>query len=226
MEPVILRDLTKTYDGRRVLDLPLFELPENAVTALIGANGSGKSTLARIVAGVVTPDDRRSLENPQKLKVGYMPQKNFAFQMKVLRNVLLPVADTAENRRRALELMRDLHIDGLADHPAHRLSGGETARMALARVLMCPSDIMVFDEPTAAMDVRSTLLAEDLIKRHQQSTGCRVLLVTHSLKQARRMADWVGFLHQGRMIEFGPAEQVLTSPQHDLTKEFLDFYSL
>ena len=223
---MILRDLTKTYNGRRVLELPFFELPEKSVCALIGANGSGKSTLARIVAGVVQPDDKRSLENPKHLKVGYMPQKNFAFQMKVIKNVLLPVADNAENRSRAMELMRELHIDHLANNAAHRLSGGETARMALARVLMCPSDIMVFDEPTAAMDVQSTILTEDLIKRHQQKSGCRVLLVTHSLKQAMRMADHVGFLHQGRLVEFGPAAQVLTEPKEDLTREFLDFYSL
>ena len=223
---MILRNLTKTYGGRRVLELPFFELPENAVCALIGANGSGKSTLARIVAGVVQPDDKRSLENPQQLKVGYMPQKNFAFQMKVIKNVLLPVTDNAENRSCALDLMQKLHIDHLANNAAHRLSGGETARMALARVLMCPSDIMVFDEPTAAMDVQSTLLTEELIKRHQQESGCRVLLVTHSLKQAMRMADHVGFLHQGRLVEFGPAAQVLTEPREALTREFLDFYSL
>ena len=223
---MILRNLTKTYKGQRVLDLPFFELPEKSICALIGANGSGKSTLARIVAGVIDPDDKRSLENPAHLKVGYMPQKNFAFQMKVIKNVLLPVADNAANRSRAMALMKELNIDHLADHAAHRLSGGETARMALARVLMCPSDIMVYDEPTAAMDVQSTLLTEDLIKRHQQESGCRVLLVTHSLKQAMRIADHVGFLHQGHLVEFGPADQVLTEPKEALTREFLDFYSL
>ena len=223
---MILRDLTKTYGGRRVLELPYFELPPRSICALIGANGSGKSTLARIVAGVVEPDDKRSLENLQHLKVGYMPQKNFAFQMKVMKNVLLPVKDTEANRSRALELLRELQIDHLAAQAGYRLSGGETARMALARVLMCPSDIMVFDEPTAAMDVKSTLLAEELIKKHQQSSGCRVLLVTHSLKQAMRMADQVAFLHQGRLIEFGPASQVLTEPRQDLTREFLEFYSI
>ena len=223
---MILRDLTKTYNGVRVLDLPFFELPKNAVCALIGANGSGKSTLARIVAGVIAPDDKSSVENPQRLKVGYMPQKNFAFKMKVIKNILLPVEDTEENRSRAMELMRELKIDHLANHAANRLSGGETARMALARVLMCPADIMVYDEPTAAMDVQSTLLAEDLIKKHQRESGCRALLVTHSLKQAMRIADYVVFLHQGRLVEFGPASQVLTEPQEALTREFLEFYSL
>ena len=223
---MILRNLTKTYNGVRVLDLPFFELPENSICALIGANGSGKSTLARIVAGVIAPDDKRSLENPGRLKVGYMPQKNFAFRMKVIKNILLPVEDTEANRSRALELMRDLKIDHLANHAAHRLSGGETARMALARVLMCPADIMVYDEPTAAMDVQSTLLAEDLIKKHQRESNCRAMLVTHSLKQAMRIADYVAFLHQGKLVEFGPASQVLTEPKEALTREFLEFYSL
>ncbi|MBR5429062.1 MAG: ABC transporter ATP-binding protein [Firmicutes bacterium] len=223
---MILRDLTKTYDGRRVLELPLFELPANSVCALIGANGSGKSTLARIVAGVETPDDRRSVETLRQYRVGYMPQKNFAFRMHVIRNVLLPVPDTPENRSRALTLLRELQIDHLAAHAAQRLSGGETARMALARVLMCPSDVLVLDEPTAAMDVQSTMLAEELIRRHQRETGCRVLLVTHSLKQARRLAHHVAFLHQGRLAESGPAEQVLTAPAQELTREFLEFYSL
>lgn len=223
---MIVNMLSKTYNGRRVLEIDHFQIPPNSLCALIGANGSGKSTLARILAGTESPDNRASVQNPEGLRVGYMPQHSYGFQMSVLKNVLLGMEDTAANRAQAMQLLAELDVAQLARQSARRLSGGETARMALARLLLRDSELLIFDEPTAAMDVRSTLIAEALINSYRQSHSCRLLLVTHSLKQAQRLADYVGFLHEGRLLEFGPAAQVLTAPQQELTREFLDFYAL
>ena len=117
-----------------------------------------------------------------------------------------------------------LGIDHLADKPAHRLSGGETARMALCRLMMKEYELVILDEPTAAMDMETTSLSENLIRQYVQESGCALILVTHSLQQARRLADEVMYFHQGRLLEYGPAQSLLFSPQKTETKQFLDFY--
>lgn len=117
-------------------------------------------------------------------------------------------------------------LGALARQKAPSLSGGETARLALARLLMEDYPLLILDEPTAAMDIAATLLAEDCLRRYRERTGCTVLLVTHSLSQAKRLADRVLFLSEGRLAEQGPAAQVLETPREPQTRAFLDFYAL
>ena len=130
---------TKTYGGRTVLDMPETELEHGASYAVIGANGSGKSTLARILAGVEKTDGGKTVISG--ITVGYMPQKSYAFRMTVMRNLLVG----ANDEERARYLMRKLGIEHLASEPAHKLSGGETARMALARLLMRDRQLLIVD---------------------------------------------------------------------------------
>ena len=122
--------------------------------------------------------------------------------------------------------MDALQIRHLEHKRADRLSGGETARMALARLMMKSYDLVVLDEPTAAMDMETTLLSEKLIVSYVQETGCALVLVTHSLQQARRIADEVWYFHKGKLLEFGPQEQVLYTPKQPETKQFLEFYGV
>ena len=211
---------SRTYDGRKVLDFPGMELRSGKIYAIIGANGSGKSTFAKILAGIV-PADRRGpyLDTGS---VGYMPQKNYAFRMSARNNILL----AAKAQKLADQLMEDLQISHLASKRADKLSGGETARMALARLMMRRFDAVILDEPTAAMDMESTLLAEKVIADYVRRTDCTLILVTHSLQQARRLADEVLYFHQGRLLESGSAEMVLTHPQTPETGNFLEFYGM
>ena len=178
-----IQAFSKTYEGRRVLEVPELELEGGKIYCVIGANGSGKSTFAKVLAGAVPADESgRKLE--KGLSLGYMPQKNYAFRMSVKNNILLGKRDP----RRAEELMAELDIEQLADKRARQLSGGETARMALARLMMRDFDILLLDEPTAAMDMEGSLLAEKLMRDYCRRSGCALLLITHSLQQARRMA--------------------------------------
>ena len=209
--------LSKTYADRTVLSFPGMELERGKIYAVIGANGSGKSTLAKILAGVLPAD--------QKLKapagsVGYMPQKNFAFRMSTRANILLNHHD----EEKARQLMEALQLSALATKRADKLSGGETARMALARLMMRAYDLVILDEPTAAMDMETTALSEDLIRNYVASTGCALLLVTHSLQQARRLADYALYFHKGTLLESGPGSQVLYHPAMAETQKFLEFY--
>ena len=198
------------------LEMPELELEPGAVYAVIGANGSGKSTLARAAAGLLKTEhpvtDERS--------IAYMPQSSFAFRMSLRANLLL----TGGTEERADALIDALGLTPLANRPAKRLSGGETARMALARVLMRPCGLLVLDEPCASMDIESTCLAEKCITDYVRETDCTALISTHSIQQAERIADRVLFLHGGRLIESGDTEMLLYSPQEEETMRFLRFY--
>ena len=211
---------SKTYDRRKVLDFPGLNVEPGKIYAVIGANGSGKSTFAKILAGVLPPDKKGKPFRGGS--IGYMPQKNYAFRMSAKANILLNGRDEA----RAEELMDAIQIRHLEDKRADRLSGGETARMALVRLMMKRYDLVLLDEPTAAMDMETTLMSETLITRYVRETGCVLILVTHSLQQARRIADEVLYFHKGVLLEQGPREQVLEAPARPETKAFLDFYGI
>ena len=212
-----IQAFSKTYGSRRVLNFPAFPLQDGGITAVIGANGSGKSSLARILSGIETSDDKsRPLSG---VSVGFMPQKNFAFRMSTKANILLNGSD----KTRAASLMDALSLTPLADKSAQKLSGGETARMALARLLMRSYDLVILDEPTAAMDMEFTAKSEALIRGYCRETGCAVLLVTHSIPQARRLADNILFLHKGELKEYGSTEKLLSSPETPELRQFLDF---
>lgn len=210
---------SKTYEGRKVLNFSGIELEKGKIYCIIGANGSGKSTFAKILSGVLEADKKGKITG-NGISVGYMPQKNYAFRMKVKANILLG----NHNEEKALALMRTLQIDHLSEKRADRLSGGETARMALARLMMKRYDLVILDEPTAAMDVATTGLAEEAIRRYISETGCALILVTHSLRQARRLADYIFFFHEGILVENGPKEELLRNPEQAVTRQFLDFY--
>ncbi len=211
--------LSKTYEGRRVLDFPGFELNGGEICAIIGANGSGKSSLAKIAAGVLEADGGAKAF-ASKPDIAYMPQKSYAFRMNALRNLRLGGGSEAK----AVEMLRKLGIEHLAKSPGKKLSGGETARMALGRLLMNTHELIILDEPTASMDMESTALSERLIMEYCREKGAAVLWVTHSLAQARRVADKVMFLHRGRLVEWGSAKSVLDDPRMPETREFLKFY--
>jgi len=176
-----------------------------------------KSLTSRILSGIISDDDHR--EVLKGLKVGYMPQKSMGFRMSLEKNIML----NGNDKERAAELMKALSIEGLAKRRAHKLSSGETSRMAFARTLMNHYDLLILDEPTASMDMESTLLAERELLKYRDEENCAVVLITHSIQQAGRIADYVIFLNKGELKEEGPADTVLTAPQSDIFRQFLDF---
>ena len=214
-----ISSFTKTYPDGFSLCVPELALTPGSICAVVGANGSGKSTFSKVLAGILPPDSGPA-PLPSSLTVGYLPQRSYPFRMSVRANLTLGGGSTEQ----ATELLQALHLESLANRRADLLSGGELSRMALARLLMHPRDLLLLDEPTAAMDMESTVLAEKLIRRICRESGCTVLLVTHSLQQARRLADHVLFFHQGSLWEQGPVEQVLHTPITPEARAFLAFY--
>lgn len=208
--------MQKTYRGRTVLDVPALTLEPGRVYAVIGGNGSGKTTLCRLLCGALDADAGR-VRLP--VTVGYLPQKSCTFALTVRRNLLL----TADDAPRAEALLSELGLASLQNSAAHRLSGGETARMALARVLMRDVQLLLLDEPTAAMDTESTLAAERLVAAYVRRTRACVLLVTHSPAQAERLAGETLFLDKGLLVERGATLELLRQPGDARTQRFLAF---
>ena len=211
---------TKTYGGRTVLRLPELTLKQGQLTAVIGANGSGKSTFARVLSGIEPADGK--IKVIPGVTIGYMPQKSYAFRMSTSQNIALNGTD----RERAKRLISALHLKTLEHQRAKKLSGGETAKMALARLMMRSYELLILDEPTASMDMESTLAVETLLERYCRETGCAMLIITHSIRQARRVASETLFLCKGELAECGSTNQVLSSPEDERTRRFLEFYGV
>lgn len=223
---ITVSPFTKSYHGRTVLNFPAFSFEPSHIYAVIGSNGSGKSTFARVLAGIEKVDSAtRPLSS--SVNIGYLPQKPYAFHMTLRKNILLnKEKNSSGNETRAEELIRAFELTALAEKNGSSLSGGETARMALARLMMKEYSLLILDEPTAAIDMNNTLRAEQVIREYTHRTKASVLLITHSLKQALRLSDTVLYLENGNLIEQGGTASVLNEPSTVELRRFLDFYSL
>ena len=198
---MIIPALKKTYRDKTVLDIPETAIRDGSITAVCGRNGSGKSTLARILAGVIKDDSGTSLALSGH--TGYMCQASLPFRLSVRKNLLLNADKNCfkeENQQRADRLLEEIGLQEYAKKNAARLSGGQTQRMALARVLMKSYDLLILDEPTASMNQAAIPAAEKLILDYQKRTGCTILLITHSPEQAERLADQVLLLDEGKIV--------------------------
>lgn len=223
---ITVSPFTKSYHGRTVLNFPAFSFEPSHIYAVIGSNGSGKSTFARVLAGIEKADSAtRPLSS--SVNIGYLPQTPYAFHMTLRKNILLnKEKKSSGNETRAEELIRAFELTALAEKNGSSLSGGETARMALARLMMKEYSLLILDEPTAAIDMNNTLRAEQVIREYTHRTKAAVLLITHSLKQALRLSDTVLYLENGNLIEQGGTAAVLNEPSTVELRRFLDFYSL
>ena len=210
--------IRKTYGRRVVLHTEPMTLEQGRIYAVLGANGSGKSTLAKILAGLEKPDSgERPL--PSAVRVGYLPQRPYAFRMSTERNLLT----ASDDRERMKELIQSLNLTELSRAKSHHLSGGETARMALARVLMKPFDLLILDEPSASMDMESAYLAEKAIADYRDRYNTAVFLITHSTGQARRLGEELIFLSEGKIAESGDLAVHLREPSSAEFRRFLEF---
>lgn len=238
MNVVELRNVHKLYGSHHVLRGIDLNVAAGEVVVLIGASGSGKSTLLRCVNLLETVDDGdvvlegQVVTDPDVDPVAVRRRVGMVFQafnlfphLRVIDNVALAprrvhgvAADTARARARAL-----LERFGLADKAdawPDSLSGGQQQRAAIARALATEPVLLLLDEITSALDPE--LVAEVLdVVRDLAAEGTTMVLATHEMDFARRVASRVGFLHNGVLVEIGPPAQVLDDPQHERTQQFL-----
>ena len=222
-----LINVQKRYGARIALDIPAFTINAGERLAVIGPNGSGKTTLIRLLAGVLAPDggtiDRGALRRGE---IGYLPQKPYAFDMSVLKNVELALEGERDKTRLSQEALERVGLLHLCKARANRLSGGETQRMALARVLAKPRKLLLLDEPTASADIAAIELIERAIFDYANQTGCALVFSSHAPSQAMRLSTRVLALDGGRIGELGETAQVLQDPQAESTRAFLKSWKL
>lgn len=213
--------LNKEYSSGQVLDIKELIINDGERVALAGANGSGKSTLLRAVAGIISCEGEIRTEG----RLLYMPQKNAAFDMSVLSNVTFCMNGKRKDKEeRAMEALRKTGLHKLYKKNALSLSGGETARLALARILVNNCNVLLLDEPTAAVDIEGTEIVENAVKEYVSNNGCTLIFATHSPLQASRLADRVILLDKGRISEDSSPEKLLSSPESDFGKKFVEMW--
>lgn len=223
--PLQVRGLTLAYGATPVLRDVSFDLPGQGVTAILGPNGAGKSQLLRLLHGLQAPDagqiDWAGLPPDQaRLRQALVFQRPVLLRRSVLANVVFVLKARGGNLARAADLLDHVGLAHKADQPARKLSGGEAQRLALARALACDPQVLFLDEPTASLDPASVLAIEALVQQARDA-GTRIVLVTHDIGQARRLADDVLFLHRGRLLEQAPAQVFFDQPQSAVARDFL-----
>jgi len=211
-----------------ILDHVTLEIEVGSPTVLIGPNGSGKTTLLRIAMGLEIPSQGRitwgGAEMSPPVSRAFVFQRPAMLRRSVDGNLryALCAAHIAKTRRDGLltELKTLVGLDGLGDRPARRLSGGEQQRLALARALARSPAILFLDEPTASLDPASTKTIEDVICAIA-ARGIKIVMSTHDLGQARRLAGEIVLLHRGRLIEWANAVQFFRAPETPEARTFI-----
>lgn len=173
-----IKDLTKKYGERAVLDIDSLTVKKGELVVLTGHNGSGKSTLLKILAGTLKPTEG---EFKCEGTVYYLPQQSLPFNKSVSKNLLYCLeGDKRSKRERCEKILGAFNLKHLGSKNAKTLSGGECQRLALARVLCRRADIILLDEPSSAADKESRALINELIVKYHKQTGCTVVMTTHT----------------------------------------------
>ncbi len=238
-EPLFeLKDVVKKYEERTVLQVKDLKLDGNKVYAILGPNGAGKSTLLRLLNMLEEPtsgriifqgvDINRAGESARlrmRRQMCMVLQNTYLFNTSVYQNVAyglqLRGVRGAELERKVKEALSFVGLSDFGSRRALKLSGGETQRVALARAVAVRPQVLLLDEPTASLDPDSVALIEKLVRRIHESTGVTVLIITHNLFQAQRLADEAILLYNGEVIEKAPVAQFFTNPQSDITRRFI-----
>jgi phosphate transport system ATP-binding protein len=218
---------------------------QGEVLALIGPSGCGKTTLLRSLNRLVeitptaTRGGRITLDGEDidrmevtalRRRVSMVFQQPNPFPMSIFDNVAYALREQGSGRPGKEALMSHVgdalvraglwdEVGATLDHPALRLSGGQQQRLCIARALAARPEVLLLDEPCSALDPRSTQVIEELILKLRDEVA--VVIVTHNMQQALRIADHVGFMYLGELVEYGPAEQVFGSPRESRTREYV-----
>lgn len=228
MSQIVLESVSKSYDQRKALEKVDLTFRDDATTAIVGPSGSGKSTLLRLINGLVRPDHGRLLVFGRSIdyrdlprlrrQIGYAVQGTGLFpHMSAWGNITL-LARLARWPRvkvhdRATHLMRLAGLpDALAARYPHELSGGEQQRVGLCRAMMLNPKLFLLDEPFGALDpITRSEIHEEFLKL-QSSEARTIILVTHDLREAFKLADRIVILDHGRVIQEGSRQEVLEAP--------------
>ncbi|HOW82042.1 MAG TPA: phosphate ABC transporter ATP-binding protein [Spirochaetota bacterium] len=238
-------NLTVSYGGAEALKNINVEIPEKQITAIIGPSGCGKSTLLKSfnrlleendgvkISGRVLVDGADIYSDSEDItcirkKMGLLSQRPYPLPMSIYDNIAFGPRIHGMKKKAGLDRLVEkyLSLAGLWDEvkdrlnePASRLSIGQQQRLCLARGLAVEPEIILADEPTSALDPKSSQKIEEEFKKLK--SDYTIIIVTHILRQARRLADYVLFIYLGELIEHGPSRQIFESPREQVTREYI-----
>jgi tungstate transport system ATP-binding protein len=229
----LLEDVQQRYGNRSVLNVQQLEVWRGEILAVVGPSGAGKSTLLRLLDFLEAPSKGRvffdgrllTADFPltQRRRVTTVFQRPALLKRSVAANLRYGLAlrgQKLDPERKAYWLER-LGLSSLARKPADSLSAGEAERVALARALLVEPDVLLLDEPTANLDPYNVGLIESIVLEVNQTQGTTIVLVTHNIFQARRLAHRTALLIGGEFIEIAETETFFTSPERKKTAAFV-----
>jgi tungstate transport system ATP-binding protein len=227
-----LESIQHRYGSRVVIDIERLDVMRGETLAIIGPSGCGKSTLLRLLQFLERPSEGQVMFDGQPIdatpplalrrRVTTVFQRPVMLDRPVRHNLAygLKVRGARGHHDRIVRLLEALALGALADVPARTLSGGEIQRVAFGRALAFDPEVLLLDEPTANLDPRNVRLVEDLI-RERQAQGVTVVLATHQIFQARRLAHRAALLLDGQVVEMGPTAEMLDHASDPRTRAFL-----
>ena len=227
--PLTVRDLSLAIGGKLLLDGVSFRLDDGGRTVILGPNGAGKSMLMRLCHGLLKPTTGNIAwaGNPPgqaARRHAMVFQRPVMLRRSVAANVehSLAIRRVPRSRRPGLvdEALIRAGLTQKAGQPARTLSGGEQQRLVIARAAALEPDVLLLDEPCSNLDPEAVRGIEELI-RAVGDAGTKIIMTTHDMAQARRLADDVLFLHRGSLLEHAPAARFFESPAHPAAARFL-----
>jgi tungstate transport system ATP-binding protein len=232
-----VKNLSKVYE-REVLHIEQLSFHRGRIYGIIGPSGAGKSTFLRLVNLLELPTSGEIYFKGEPVALNGLPdvrarremtmvfQKPLLFRTSVEENIAYGLRarrfPREEIKARVESLLEKVGLKELARRHAGTLSGGEAQRVAIARAVAFEPALLLLDEPTANLDPLNVELIEQLILDLNRDTEMTIIIVTHNIFQARRIAGEVIFLHEGRIVEKGETEEIFTSPQDPRTKAFVE----
>jgi len=227
-----LSEIKKCYRSVKALNSVSLEMEGGKIIVLLGVNGAGKSTLVRILSGLENPDSGTIIFNNQNTDAKTLRyistlvfQKTIMFTMNVYDNLAFGLKirriPKEEIARRIPEALQAVRLSGFEKRRAKKLSGGEQQRIALARAFLLDSHILLLDEPTANLDPNSATIIEKAIIGKKSSQRI-IVMATHNLNQARRMADEIVHIHDGKIVEVAKPEDFFLNPKNEITRKFIN----
>lgn len=230
-----LQNATKTFGERCVLNIGSMKIERGEILAIVGPSGAGKSTLLRMLNFLDKPTSGRIRFQDQWFDANEEPTIDVRRRITtVFQRPILLKRSVRENVRYGLGLrgMRNSHgpveevlsevgLGGLMEQSATSLSGGEAQRVALARAMILRPDVLLMDEPTANLDPQNVALIEQIVRRLNDEEATTIVLVTHNIFQAKRLAKRVAFFLEGELVELATTERIFQSPQDPRTESFV-----